>query len=402
MGWGLEPSVDLKAVMAHVRSVVDDVAKEETPEVLRAEGIDVFQGAARFVNAHTLAVGDDTLVARHVLICTGAHPYIPSVSGLNSVPYLTYETVWNLQVLPRHLLVVGAGPIGCEMAQAFRRLGSNVTLLASRDLLLPRDDPAASRVLGQVYADEGINVRYRSRAGRVWQDGQGIHVSTGSAEYVGDTLLLATGRRPNVEALDLEAAGVAYSKKGIQVDDRLRTSQRHIYAAGDCTGGLQFTHYAGWQAFVAVRNALLPGTSRGLSEHVPWTTFTDPEVAHVGLTEAQAREQFGDEMQTCEWPMEKVDRARAEGDTAGYLKLVHKKDGTVLGATIVAGRAGEMISEWIVALERGLKVGDVGGAIHVYPTYSTVSTQAASAVLVQRWLGGTSGKIVRGVTHLIR
>ena len=398
----VEPAVALKAVMAHVRAVVAEVAQEETPEVLRAEGIAVFLGAARFVDAHTIAVGDAKLSARHVLICTGASPLIPPIAGLDGVPYLTYETIWDLEALPRRLVVVGAGPIGCEMAQAFRRLGADVTLLSSRDTLLPRDDRAASQVLGQVFAEEGITVQYNMRAERAWHDAQGIHVAAGGAEFLGDTLLLATGRRPNVDGLDLDRAGVAYSARGIQVDERLRTSQRHIYAAGDCTGGPQFTHYAGWQAFMAVRNAVLPGSSRGISDHVPWTTFTDPEVAHVGLGEAQARERFGDEVMTCDWPMAKVDRARAEGDTAGFIKLVHHKDGGLLGATIVAARAGEMLSEWIVALERGLKVDEVGSAIHVYPTYSTVSFQAAAAIRVQRLLSGTSGKIIRTVVHLMR
>ena len=400
------PTVDLESVMDHVRAVVNEVAQEETPEALRAQGIAVILGGARFLDAHTLAAGETTLKARHSLICTGARPYVPPIEGLEGVPYLTYETIWDLGTLPRHLLVVGAGPIGCEMAQAFRRLGADVTLLASRDALLPRDDPAASRVLGEVLSAEGIEIRYNSRAERVWQDEthqeRDIHLLAGGAEYRCDTLLLATGRQPSVDDLDLERAGVAYTDRGIQVDQHLRTSQRHILAAGDCTGGPQFTHYAGWQAFMAVRNALLPGTSRGTSDGVPWTTFTDPEVAHVGLTEEQARGRHGDDVLTCNWPMATVDRARAEGDTSGYLKLVHRKDGTLLGVTIVAARAGEMISEWIVGLERGLKVSEVGNAMHVYPSYSMASSQATAAISVQRMLGGTTGRIIRSVVHLMR
>ncbi len=398
----VEPKVDLASVMAHVRAVIAEVYEHESPEALRADGIDVFLGAARFLDPHTLAVGEATLTARHFLIATGAHPFIPPVAGLDGVDYLTYESVWELGVLPRHLLVVGAGPIGCEMAQAFRRLGSQVTLVASRDRVLPRDDPAASRVLGEVFAAEGIALRYNARAERAWQDENGIHLVAGGDELLGDALLVAAGRRPNVDGLDLEKAGVAYSAQGIQVDEHLRTSQRHIYAAGDCIGSHQFTHYAGWQAFMAVRNALLPGASKGVTDLVPWTTFTDPEVAHVGLLEEQAREKFGGAVMTCQWPMEKVDRARAEGDTAGFIKLVHKKDGTLLGATVVAGRAGEMIHEWIVALDRGLKVGDLANAIHVYPTYSTASMQAAAAIRVSQLLSGTSGRVVRGMARLMR
>jgi pyruvate/2-oxoglutarate dehydrogenase complex dihydrolipoamide dehydrogenase (E3) component len=288
------------------------------------------------------------------------------------------------------------------MSQAFQRLGSEVTLISSRDRVLPRDDAQASRVLGGVFASEGIDVRYNSRAQRAWQVGDDVYVLTGDDELVGDALLVATGRRPNVEELDLERADVGYSTRGIQVNNHLQTNQRHIYAAGDCVGGYQFTHYAGWQAFMAARNALLPGASDGIAERVPWTTFTDPEVAHAGLTEEQARDRLGDDVRTCQWSMEQVDRARTEGATAGFIKLVHKKDGTLLGATAVASRAGELIHEWIVALEHGLKVGDLASDIHVYPTYSTASMQAAAAVRMRQLLSGTSGRVVRGLARLLR
>ena len=218
----------------------------------------------------------------------------------------------------------------------------------------------------------------------------------------GDALLVVVGRRPNVDGLDLERAGIVYSDDGIMVDDHLRTNQKHIYAAGDCIGGYQFTHYAGWQGFMAVRNALLPGAAKGIIDQVPWTTFADPEVAHVGLTEAQAWEEFGGTVMVCEWPMDRVDRAQAEGATAGFLRIIHQRDGTLLGATVVASRAGEMIHEWIVALANGLKVGDLASTIHVYPTYSTSSMQAAAHIRVAQSLSGTSGKVVRGLARLMR
>jgi pyruvate/2-oxoglutarate dehydrogenase complex dihydrolipoamide dehydrogenase (E3) component len=299
------------------------------------------------------------------------------------------------------MLVLGAGPIGCEMAQAFRRLGTRVTLVEGEERVLPREEPEASRVLAEVFRDEGMELRLNAKVECAWQDGDGIHLFA-DGELVGDALLVAIGRRPNVDTLDLDKASIVYSPKGIQVDDYLRTSQKHIYAAGDCIGSYQFTHYAGWQAFMAVRNALLPGAFKGATDRVPWTTFTDPEVAHVGLTEEQARKKFGDAVMVCDWPMEKVDRAQAEGDTAGFLKLVHKKDGTLLGATIAAGRAGEMIHEWIVALEQGLKVGDIASVIHVYPTYSTASMQAAAEIRVAQLLRGTSGRVIRGLARLMR
>jgi pyruvate/2-oxoglutarate dehydrogenase complex dihydrolipoamide dehydrogenase (E3) component len=277
-----------------------------------------------------------------------------------------------------------------------------VTLITSHNRLLPRDALSASRILGEVFEAEGIKVLHNAPAERVRRKDDGLHMLANWQEVIGDVLLIAAGRRSNVDDLDLEKAGVVYSPAGIQVDENLRTSQSHIYAVGDCTGGPQFTHYAGWQAAIAVRNALLPGSSKGVTNLVPWTTFTDPEVAHVGLTEEQARNEFGDGVMVCEWPMAQVDRARAEGDTAGFIKLVHKQDGTLLGATAVARRAGEMIHEWIVALDQGLKVGELAGAIHVYPTYSMAGMQASVEIRLAKLLGGQTGRIMRGLARLKR
>ncbi len=204
----VQPLVDLKAVMAHVRDVIGEIAEEESPEVLRENGIEVVLAEAHFIDPHTVIAGDTTLAARRFLITTGAHPFIPSIRGLDDVDYLTYETVWDLETLPHRLLVVGAGPVGCEMAQAFQRLGAEVTLLASRDRLLPRDDPAASCVLGEVFDAEGIRVRDNARVERAWQDENGIHVGAAGGELVGDALLITSGRRPTVAGLDLEEAGV--------------------------------------------------------------------------------------------------------------------------------------------------------------------------------------------------
>lgn len=398
----VDPQVDLKAVMDHVREVVADVYEEESPEALRADGIDVYLGEASFLDPRRLTAGETTLTANNFLIATGAHPLIPPMPGLENVEFLTYENIWELEVLPQHLLVLGAGPIGCEMAQAFRRLGSEVTLVEGQERLLLRDEPEASRALAEVFGAEGIQLQFNAEARRVWQDEAGIHLVTGDRELHGDTLLVTVGRRPNVQGLSLEKAGVAHSTAGIHVDRNARTSQRHIYAAGDCTGGYQFTHYAGWQGFLAVRNALLPGATQCVTEQVPWTTFTDPEVAHIGMTEEQARLQFGEDLMTCHWPMNEVDRARAEVDTAGFIKLVHLKNGTLLGATVVAERAGEMIHEFVLAIERGIKVGELAEAIHVYPTYSTAAMQAAAAIRVDQLMSGTSGRVVRSLAQLMR
>ena len=400
----VEPVVDLKSVMGHVRSAVEEVYLGESPEKLRAEGVDVVFGEARFLDPKTLAVADqqERLKARRFIIATGAKPLVPSIPGLDSTDYLTYEKVWDLEELPKRLIIVGAGPIGCELAQAFRRLGSSVTLLEAAPRILLHDEPEAADLLSQHLVGEGVDLRVNAAVQRVWQGSDGVHLDLGSDEVMGDDLLISVGRTPNVSGLDLDNVGVGYDSKGIKVNRRLRTTQKHIYAAGDCAGGYQFTHYAAWQGFMAVRNAFGLSPTRAVLEQVPWATFTDPEVAHVGLTEIQARERFGDGIMVCHWPMKNVDRAIAEDDTTGFVKLVHRSNGTVLGATIVARRAGEMIHEWSLAIDQRLKVRQLAESIHVYPTYSTSTMQVAAKVRVDQVLSGNTGKLVRGLARLAR
>ena len=225
-------------------------------------------------------------------------------------------------------------------------------------------------------------------------------VSTDNEEARGELLLIASGRRPNLEGLDLEKAGVQYSGKGIKIDNRLRTTVRHIYAAGDVVGGQQFSHFAGWQAFQAVRNALLPGSSSGFDDVVPRITFTDPEVAHVGLTEEQVRSRFGEEIKVSRWDLSSVDRAVCDNDLDGFIKIIAKNDGTILACTIVAERAGETINEVAVAMKRGLKIEDIAGTIHAYPTYSTGLQLLLTEMSLERFLSATSGKIIRAVSGL--
>jgi pyruvate/2-oxoglutarate dehydrogenase complex dihydrolipoamide dehydrogenase (E3) component len=286
-----------------------------------------------------------------------------------------------------------------EMAQAYQRLGADVSLVADR--LLPKDEPEAREVMRRVFEREGVRfVRGRAKSARKQADE--IVVATDGDEVRGDLLLIASGRQPTVAVLDLENAGVAYSEKGISVDSRLRTNVKHIYAAGDVTGGYQFTHFAGWQAFQATRNALLPGSSSGLTDLVPWVTFTDPEVAHVGLTEEQARSKFGESVTVYRWEMTHTDRAICEDDRDGFIKLITKKDGSLLGATVVNARAGETITEFIVAMKHDLKVSDLPGAIHAYPTYSTPVQQLTVEITTEHTLAGVSGKIIRRISKIIR
>ncbi len=388
---------DMEKVRAYIHKTIADVYSDETPELLRAEGIDVIMAEARFLDPHTLQAGDRVLNALAFLLCTGAHPSLPHTPGLDTVPYLTYEQLFGNSKLPDHLIVVGGGPIGLEMAQAYRRFGARVTVIASR--LLPKEEPEARYVLETVFAREGVEW-VRGRASAFRRGGGTIIVTVGDRELCGDMLLVATGRTPNVEGLELSKAGVTYSRKGIRVNAKLQTSAEHIYAAGDCTGGPQFTHYAGWQGFQAVRNILLLGSSSGVSDKVPWVTYTDPEIAHVGCTEAEAREEHGNDVVIAMRKMDRVDRAVTDNSRDGFIKVVHKKDGTLVGATIVAPRAGEVIAEFALALTKGMKTGDLAGTIHPYPTYSTPVQQMASDVTFDSFLCSVPGKVIRRLSGL--
>lgn len=394
------PRTEMAKVREYVRGAIQEVYQFETPEELKDQGIDVVMAEARFHDAATIQAGDRVLTSKYFLLCTGAHPFIPPLEGLSKTPYITYEQIFDNDTLPRSMIVIGAGPIGMEMAQAYQRLGANVTVVGER--LLPKEESEVQEVMSRIFEREGLKFAW-GRATSARQEGREIIITTDrGSEARGAMLLVAAGRRPTVKGLQLEKVGVSYSNKGIEVDDQLRTNIRNIYAAGDVVGGYQFTHFAGWQAFQAVRNALLPGSSSGFTEIVPWVTFTDPEVAHVGMTEPQARAKFGDNIKVSRWEMKKTDRAVCENDSDGFIKVTSKKDGTLLGATIVAGRAGEAITEFIVALKNNLKVADLAGAIHAYPTYSTAVQQLAADVAIDNLLSGTAGRVIRGLSKLIR
>jgi pyruvate/2-oxoglutarate dehydrogenase complex dihydrolipoamide dehydrogenase (E3) component len=381
--------VRMDGVRRYINDKVLQVYKSTSPEVLEGEGIDVIVGRAAFVNGHTLHAGDRQLRGRRYLITTGASPAIPEIAGLESVPYVTYHRIFDNDCLPESLIVVGGGPLGMEIAQAYRRLGSQVTVVATR--LLPRDDPDAADTVRRVCEREGIRFVF-ARATAVHGDGRVVRLVSDREEISGDYLLVAAGRTPNVQGLALERAGVTHSKRGIVVDDRLRTNVRHIYAAGDVLGGEQFSHVAAWQAFEATRNALLPGSASGRPNPIAWTTFTDPEVAQIGLTESQARSRFGDRLTIARWNLSRVDRAMCDEDEDGFIKIITTGNGTIAGATIVASRAGEMSAEMSLAIARRLKVGDIATAIHAYPTYATAMQQIASEIATTNWVSSVQGR----------
>jgi pyruvate/2-oxoglutarate dehydrogenase complex dihydrolipoamide dehydrogenase (E3) component len=387
------------SVRDYVRSAIQAVYQFETPEQLQADGVDVILGAARFTDAFTIAIGERVVRAKNFLLTTGARPLIPPISGLDEVPFVTYEDIFDNDVLPRSMIVVGAGPVGFEMSQAYQRLGAQVTVVARR--LLPKEDQEVQAKMQNLFEGEGIRF-VLEKAKSASRNGDAIIIAAESQEVRGDLLLIATGRKPAVDGLELGKAGVQYSSRGIGVDSHLRTNVKHIYAAGDVTGGYQFTHYAGWQAFQAVRNALLPGGSPGMTDLVPRVTFTDPEVAHIGLCEQEATAKLGRNARIHLWNMDRVDRAVCESDTSGFIKIITKEDGAIVGATIIAARAGEAIVELVLAMKEKMKISELAGAIHPYPTYSTAVQQMAADIAVDDLLSGISGKVVRALSRLAR
>ena len=395
--------VDLGRVMAGVRQAIDRVYAFETPEMLAQNGVEVITGGARFEDAHTLRVGSHTRIrARHFLLCTGARAAMPSIPGLDATPHWTYQTVWQQHQLPRRLLVLGSGPVGTEMTQAFSRLGSQVTVFERGDRPLGIADPEASEVLRQVLEDEGVRFRFGSDVSRVREHGGAVVITDRGEEIDADALLVAVGRRPVVEGLDLERGGVKYSERGIEVNDHLQTSQKHIYACGDVIGSFQFTHYAAWQASMAVRTMLFPGSSTGVRTHIPWTVFTEPEVAQCGLSEVDARKRFpgDDNVRVARWRLDRIDRAITDQDLRGFIKVVHRSDGEVLGAQIVSARAGEIVHELSLAIDQHIKLGELASSMHVYPTYAIGVQQLAAELRLESLSASRAVKLARRLASL--
>lgn len=383
-----EPTIKLEEALNHVHSVIDTIQEHDSTERFEKLGVDVIYGAGQFTDEKTFEVNGRQLRARAFLIATGSRPAVPPVEGLKEAGFLTNEQVFSVKSRPDALAVIGAGPIGCELSQSFSRLGSQVTLLSSRDVIMPKEDPDAARVVQRQMASEGVRILSNSRAERVAVIDGKKHIFAGDEQIVVDEILVATGRRPNVESLNLEAAGVDYDKKGIKVDEKLRTSNKRIFAAGDVIGGYQFTHVAGYEAGIAMQNALVFPTKKADYRVIPWATFTDPELARVGLTERQARDRYGDDIYVLKQGFDGVDRALAEAAGHGFAKFITKGNGEILGAHIVGLHAGELIHEAVLAMSQNLKVSALQ-CIHVYPTLSEISPKTALQLTKQKYAKNT-------------
>ncbi|MBO6544331.1 MAG: mercuric reductase [Alphaproteobacteria bacterium] len=382
--FGVKPQpaeVDFAKVHDHVHGVIAHIAPVDSVERFEGLGVNVIQAPARFLSSGTVDAGGTTVKARRFVIATGSSAAVPPIPGLDSVPYLTNETVFDLKEAPEHLIVIGGGPIGMELAQAHRRLGAKVTVLEGMKAL-GKDDPELTALVLDVIHEDGIELREGASVTRV--SGSAGHISVtfktenGEESVAGSHLLLAVGRRPNLDGLDLENAGVAYERTGIKVDARLRTTNKNIYAIGDVAGGLQFTHVAGYHAGIVIRNILFRLPAKADHSNIPWATYTDPELAHVGETEEQARAKHG-KIEVLRWPLAENDRAQAERNTRGMAKVITDTHGRILGASIVGPHAGDLLQPWVLAKSQGLKISAMAGMVAPYPTLGEISKRAAGS-----------------------
>ena len=374
-----EPKIDFATVNSHVKAVIAGIAPHDSQERFEELGCTVIRDGAKFVGPTTVEAGGYTIDARRVVISTGSSPFVPPIEGLKDVPYFTNETIFDNTELPERLIVVGGGPIGMEMAQAHRRLGSDVVVLEGAKALGNDDSELTSIALDNLRA-EGLDIREDALAERVSNEGGKVQVYLKGGDVVeGSHLLMAVGRQANVDGLDLEKAGIEYSRRGIKVGDNLKTSNKKVFAIGDVTGGLQFTHVAGYHAGVVIRSALFQMFwAKASTAHIPWVTYVDPEIAHVGLTEEQAKSKFGSGVSVLRFAANETDRAQAERTSKGLIKVV-LKGSKIVGASIVGKGAGEMIHLWAFAIANKQKIGAMAGYVAPYPTLGEASKRVAGS-----------------------
>ena len=385
------PDIDFAAAADGVQNVIAAIAPNDSVERFEGLGVRVLRREARFTSPRTLRAGDIEVRPRRFVIGTGSYPAVAAIPGLADVPYLTNETIFANRERPDHLIVIGGGPIGIEMAQAHRRLGARVTVLDIGPVL-PRDDPELVASLTGHLADEGIAIRPGVEIAGIERDGDAIVIRLADGERIaGSHLLVAAGRRPSIEALDLAAAGIEATAKGITVDARLRTTNRHAFAIGDVAGGPQFTHVALYHAGIVIRNALFRLPAKVDYRALPWVTYTDPELAQVGLTQDAA----GEDARVLRWPFSENDRAQTERDTEGLVKIVLARNGRVLGASILGTGAGDLILPWALAIAQKLKIGALANLIVPYPTRSEASKRAAGCYYTPTLFSPRTRRLVR-------
>lgn len=389
------PQVDYAAAKDHVAEVIAQIEPMDSQERFERLGVRVIREFGRFLSPREVQAGDHIITARRIVIATGSSPLVPPIPGLDTVPYDTNETIFDLREKPDHLLIIGGGPIGMEMAQAHKRLGCAVTVIEGMTVL-GQDDPEMAAVVVEQFRAEGIAIEEGAMATSVRGAAGAIEIEAKDGRiFKGSHLLMAVGRKANIDRLDLAAAGIETTRRGIKVDASLRTTNRRVYAIGDVAGGLQFTHMAGYHAGLIIRQAVLGLPARERTDHIPWATYTDPELAHVGLTEKKAREVHGGNLEVVRFPYSHNDRAIAERKTAGLIKVMVVR-GRPVGVSIVGAQAGEVISLWAFVLANRLKMKHVSAMVVPYPTLSEISKRAAGVYFSPRLFGSAIVKHVVG------
>lgn len=396
---GGSADVDFAAVNDHVHGVIAGIAPHDSVERFEDLGVEVYQEGARFSGPREVIGENGTKVrARRFVIATGSSPAVPPIPGLDAVDYLTNETVFNLRERPEHLIVVGGGPIGLEMAQAHRQLGSKVTVLEAMQIMGPDDRDLVAVVRARLEG-EGISIHEGAKVVSVAAADGGVTVACEhegrSFEVAGSHILVAAGRAPNLSDLNLDAAGIVHDKRGIEVDARLRTTNKRVFAVGDVAGKYQFTHIAGYHAGIVIRNILFRLPAKLNYDAVPWVTYTDPELANVGMTEKDAREAYGDDVRVLTAEFAENDRARTERRTDGLVKAVVGRKGRILGAGIVGPHAGEIIQPWILAISQRMKIGAMAQMISPYPTLGEINKRAAGTYYTPSLFSDRTRKVVR-------
>jgi pyruvate/2-oxoglutarate dehydrogenase complex dihydrolipoamide dehydrogenase (E3) component len=393
--------VNFAEVNAHIKDVIGGIAPHDSPERFRSLGVNVIEQPGVFIDADTVQAGDTIIKARCYVIATGSSAFVPPIPGIDEVDYLINETIFEQTERPDHLIVIGGGPIGMEMAQAHQRLGSKVTVVEGFKAL-GKDDPELAAVVLKRIREEGVEILEDTKVVKLAKAKSGVSVtvetSEGQRDIKGSHVLVATGRAANVNGLGLEQAQIDYDRRGIKVGDNMRTSNKRVYAIGDVAGGFQFTHVAGYHAGLVVQQILFRLPAKENREIIPWATYTEPELSNVGLTEAQAREKYGDTITVLKWEYAENDRARAERKTDGLIKIVADKKGRLVGVAIAGAGAGEMINMWALAITNKMKLSNVRGYIPPYPTMSEIGKRA----VMTHYGPITSKPFVRAVIGFLR
>lgn len=400
------PPVDLASVMNRVARVIQNIQRHDSPERFCRLGAEVLLGSPSFVDEHRVAVAGRNITAKSWLIATGSGPAVPPVDGIGAVPYWTNETIFQQKKLPGRLIVLGGGPIGLELSQAFARLGSRVTVVEFTDQILGPEDGDLSAILEERLKEEGVTILKGTRALKVEHVDSEFRLTIAAPAADGrtgllqaDAFLVAAGRKPNVDNLGLPAAGVRFTPHGIPTDARMKTNLGHIYACGDVNGRLPFTHVAGYEAGIALANAVLRLPRRADYDKIGWCTYTDPEVASVGLNEKRAK-QDGIKYRLWEENFADNDRAQADGETTGKIKILTSPQGKLLGCQMIGAHAGELIHEWVIAVAGGVKLSAMAGAVHIYPTVSEISKRVAGKLFAEKIFSDTSRNILRFIFNL--